>query len=112
MTSHEKITHVSILSQVLQNYLGDDLANGFFKQSLKQSAKNFLNQLREVERKQYDSFFKKEEESTLVIYDIVDSFCKTISTIPIYEMQNIQSVLEAYQKDSKSIEGIVKKILK
>ena len=110
MTTIDRITHTTILCQVLQNYLSDDLANGFFKHSLKSSANNFITQLQNVERKQFDSFHNELEESTNHIYNIMDDFFKTISEVPIYDMENIQSIINAYKKSPQSIEGIVRKI--
>lgn len=112
MTTVDKVTHTTILCQILQNYLGDDLADGVFRHKLKYAAKNFIEELKIVEKKQFDKFYDKEEESTKYIYDTMDAFLKNVSLVPIWDMPNISTILEAYYTDSKSMEGIAKKILK
>ena len=111
MSNTDRITHIAILSQILLNYLNDTNANNYFGKLLKMTCKRFLSELIKVERNVYDKFFDKSEDSTLVVYDTADAFYKTVSNIPIYDMENLSRIWEAYQKDKKSIEGIVKKIL-
>lgn len=110
MTNTDKVTHVAINCQVLLNRLSDQVAEDYYKTGLKQTARKFLNELLKVEKEMFDKFFDKSEDSTAVVYDTYDIFMKTIANVPIYEMQNITSIIEAYQKDRKSIEGIVNKI--
>jgi len=110
MTKTDKVTHIAINSEILINRLNDPIADGYFKQKLKQTAKLFLQELLKVEKEYYDKFFDKSEDSTIVVYETYDNFMKTIANVPIYHMQNITSIIEAYQKDPKSIEGIVNKI--
>jgi hypothetical protein len=56
--------------------------------------------------------FSEKEEASQVIYDVYDNFIKTVSNVPIWEMQNVTQILEAYEKNPKSIEGVVRKVLK
>jgi hypothetical protein len=112
MRLEDKITHITISSQVLSFHLTNLKAEGYFKQSLAKTATNFINQLKVVEWKYFDNFFKKGEDSTVVVYETYDNFLKTVSSVPIWEMDNITRILEAYKKSPESIEGIVKKILK
>ena len=58
------------------------------------------------------SFFNKVEGSTCEVYNIYDNYIKAIASIPIYDAHNIITIINAYKKDSKSIEGICRKILK
>ena len=77
--------------------------------------KNRLNQLLPELYKcdpDYDTFFNKVEESTSVVYDVYDTYLKAVASIPIWECENITKIINAYNKDPKSIEGIVNKILK
>lgn len=112
MTHTDKITHLVINAQVLNNRLSDALIQGIFKQSLKNKAKLFLDELLKVEAEYYDKFFNDIEDSTIQVYDVYEKFFNTISNVPIYEMENISTMLEAYKKDKKSIEGICRKILR
>jgi hypothetical protein len=112
MTPTDKITHIVINCQVLNNRLADEIANKAFKQTLKAKSKVFLDELIKVEHGLYNSFFDAKEDSTVHVYDVYDNFMQQIAKIPIWEMENIGLILKAYEKDSKSIEGITKKILK
>ena len=112
MTNTDKVTHIAINCQVLINRLNDKVADSYFKQKLKQTAKSFLQELFKVEKEYYDVFFDKSEDSTIVIYDTYNDFMQTVASVPIYHMENITAIIQAYQKDPKSIEGIVKKINK
>ena len=98
--------------QVLQDRLHDQAADKHFNQSLKNKANNFLKELQKVEKNYFDKFFDKSEDSTTYVYDVYDTFISEISKVPIYDMPNITMIIKAYNKDSKSIEGICKKILK
>lgn len=109
MTPHDNITHIAINSQVLLNRLCDERTKGVFTKQLKFHCNKFIDELQKVETNIFDKFFDKNEESTIVVYDTYDKF---ISNIPIWDMQNLTRIIEAYHKDSKSIEGIVNKILR
>ena len=109
MTPHDNITHIAINCQLLLNRLSDEKAKNVFSKNLKFTCNNFLNELQKVETNIFDKFFDKNEESTVVVYDTYDKF---ISNIPIWDMENLTRIIEAYHKDPKSIEGIVNKILR
>jgi hypothetical protein len=112
MKLEDKITHITISTQVLSFHLANLKSEGYFKQSLAKTASNFINQLKIVEWSWYDKFFKSGEDSTIVVYETYDNFLKTVANVPIWEMDNITRILQAYQKSPESIEGIVKNILK
>ena len=112
MNNTEKITHIVMNCQVLQDRLHDQAANRNFRQSLKNKANSFLKELWRVESQYFDKFYDKSELSTKYVYDVYDTFISEISKVPIYDMPNIIMIIKAYNKDSKSIEGICKKILK
>lgn len=109
--AHE-ITHISVNAQVLNFRLNNGLAKGLFSQALKQLVKNLCAQLIKIESKYFDKFLNESEESTFVVYETYDNFMKTVANVPIWDMENITKIIEAYQKDQKSIEGITKKILR
>ena len=113
MTPNEqKQTHIKVIAQVLFNYISDYKADNYFTGKFKMFVNSFIIQLKEVERKNFDKALELEEEATTVIYDVVDDFYKQVSTIPIWDMQNITQIIDAYYKDQKSIEGITNKILR
>ena len=59
--SKQKITHITMLCQILLNRLHDYVAENNFSKGLKYTAKNFLRQLSIVERKRYDKFYEHDE---------------------------------------------------
>lgn len=87
MTNEDKITHIVINAQILNNRLSDAIADKMFKQALKQKAKNFLEELISVEHKWYNEFFNNKENSTIDVYDVYDKFMQEIANVPIYEMK-------------------------
>ena len=110
--NEQKQTHIKVIAQVLFNYISDYKADNYFTGKFKMFVNSFIIQLKEVERKNFDKALELEEEATTVIYDVVDDFYKQVSTIPIWDMQNITQIIDAYYKDKKSIEGITNKILR
>ena len=112
MTPTDKITHIIINAQILNNRLTDLNAKNVFKQNLKSKSKQFLAELIKVEKDWYDKFFDAKGQSTIDVYNVYENFINEVSKVPIWEMDNISKILEAYKKDPKSIEGITKKILK
>ena len=109
---NNRINHIAIASQVLSYYIQDMKANHWFKGVLLNFANKFIEKLKETEWKYFDKMYSQEEEAAVVVYETYDSFIKTVSNIPIWEMNNITEILIAYQADPKSVEGIVRKINK
>jgi len=111
-----KLTHIKILAQIQLNYLSDFRANSekekWFVGTFKNFVKTFIGKLVEVEGKFFDKAISKEEEATEVCYDVMDTFIQAVSSVPIWEQQNIITIINAYNMDKDSIEGICRKILK
>lgn len=112
MNRTDRITHIAILCQILQNYLINAKGDNYYKKGLKFACNSFLKQLVNVEKYVYDLFFEKSEDNTVVVYELADKFYKEVANVTIYDMDNILKIIQAYKKDGKSIEGIVNKILK
>ena len=111
MKIEHKITHSIIANQLALNHNESLKHTSIYKQALKNKLNNLLSELVKYE-KDYDEFFNKVEDSTCEVYNIYDNYIKAIASIPIYDAQNIITIINAYKKDSKSIEGICRKILK
>lgn len=110
-----KLTHIKLIAQILLNYLADFRSDNnkqkFFSGTFKNFVNTFILKLSEIEAKYYDNALTKEEEATTVCYDVVDDFIKIVASVPVWEMRNIETIINAYNKDPKSIEGICRKIL-
>lgn len=111
-TLDDKFIHAIIANQLALNF-NEDLKNqkGLHNPTLKYRPKNACEELVKSELN-YDKFFEKEEVSTIDVYNVYEKFCKIISKVPIWEMQNVEKIIQAYFTDPKSIEGITNKILK
>ena len=117
MIPHDaKLTHIKILAQILLNYLSDFRAvnskQNFFTGAFKSFVNTFIGKLVEIEAKYYDRAIAKEEEATDVVYDVMDNYLKAVANVPLWDQQNIITIINAYYVDKGSIEGICKKVLK
>lgn len=110
MTQTDKITHAIVINEIAKNANHEIKFTPFYKGILKNRLNQLLPELYKCEP-DYDAFFNSVEESTSFVYDVYDAYLKSVASIPIWECQNITSIIEAYKKDPKSIQGIVNKIL-
>ena len=111
-TIADKITTSVMSCQIALNQLEAIKHTSYYKQSLKNKINAVLPELIKAEAEHYDKFFEKESESTAQVYEVFENFVKRISQIPIYDMENIVTMIDAYNKDAKSMNGIVNKILR
>lgn len=111
MTQTDKITHAIIVNEIALHTNVWIRKTKYFKGILKNRINQLLPELYKCVP-DYDSFFNRHEESTEVVTEIYENYTKAIASVPIWECENITSIIEAYKKDPKSINGIVNKILK
>lgn len=111
MNITDKITHAIIANQIALNNNEAIKHTQYYKKELKQKLNLLMPELIKAE-KDYDEFFNKIEDSTSEVYAVYSDFVKAIASVPIWECKNLTLIIQAYNKDPKSIEGIVKKILK
>ena len=107
-----KVLHTAICAQVLQNYIVDMKANNWFTGVFKNFVNNFLQQFKKLESKFFDIYFDYKEKDTVELYEAYDKYLKAVATIPLWEMQYMTDIIEAYHIDQKSMIGIAKKIHK
>lgn len=108
----DKITTSVMSCQITLNQLEAIKHTGYYNKELKQKINLVLPLLIKAEEKHYDKFFESLSDSTDHVYKVFETFIKRISQIPIYDMENICYMIDAYDKDSKSMNGITNKILK
>ena len=108
----DKITTSVMSCQIALNQLEAIKHTPYYKQSLKNKINAVLPELIKAEQEHYDKFFEKESDSTDHVYQVFENFIKCISKVPIYDMENICYMIDAYGKDGKSMNGITNKILK
>ena len=112
MREVDKITTSVMSVQLTLNLLESIKHTPYFQKELKRSLNLCLPHLINSEKQYYDNFFEVKEESTTQVYQVYEDFVRLIAGVAIYDMQNISSIIEAYRKDPKSIEGITNKILR
>jgi hypothetical protein len=112
MQEVDKITTSVMSTQIALNQLEAIKHTGYYNKELKQKLNLVLPLLIKAEEKHYDKFFESLSDSTDQVYKVFENFIKRISQIPIYDMENICYIIDAYDKDQKSMNGITNKILK
>jgi len=98
--------------QISLNHLEGIKHTKIFAHKIKYLIKNLIPELVNVEKQYYDKLFDSQEQTTSEVYDVYNDFLNEMANVPIYDCQNLITIYKAYQKDPKSIEGIVNKILK
>jgi len=112
MTLADKITTSVMSCQIALNQLEAIKHTPYYRSVLKNKLNNVLPELIKAEQEHYDSFFEKHSDSTDHVYKVFELFIQRISKVPIYDMENIVTMIEAYNKDAKSMNGITNKILR
>jgi len=105
------ITHAIISNQIALNHNEAIKHTPYYKQDLKHKINILMPVLIKAEP-EYDAFFNSVEGSTTQVYDAYDQFIKQVASVKIWDCENITAIIEAYKKDKKSLQGLVKKILR
>lgn len=105
-----KILHTAIGAQVLQNYIIGMRAENWFTGVFKKFVNNFLEQFTKLESKFFDLYFKDKEDDTVKLYDVYQKYLEKVSEVPLWEMENVADIIDAYLIDQNSMIGIAKKI--
>jgi hypothetical protein len=107
-----KVLHTAIAAQVLQNYIVDMKAENWFTGVFKNFVNNFLLQFKKLESKFFDIYFDAKEDDTVKLYEVYDKYIQTIAQVPLWEMENVKDLIDAYFIDQKSMVGVAKKVHK
>ena len=106
----DKIVHFLISGELFKFYVGELKANGIITQKSKMIANQFLQEFKKSE-KVIDTMFDVAEPNAVSVSDVIEKYVNTLA-VNIWDMDNIRLIIEAYNKDPKSINGVVKKVLK
>jgi len=98
--------------QIALNQLEAIKHTPYYNKELKQKINLVIPLLIKAEQEHYDKFYNALSDSTDQVYQVFETFIKQISKIPIYDMENICYMIDAYNKDQKSMNGITNKIIK
>ena len=94
MTQTDKITHAIVVNEIAKNANMWLRNTPYFKGILKNRLNQLLPELYKAQ-KDYDSFFNKVEESTEVVYKVYEDYTKAISSVPIWECENITKIINS-----------------
>jgi len=73
--------------------------------------KNASNQLKKV-NPHFEEFLKKKEDQTFEVVEVYEDFISEVSTVEMWECNDLARIIRMYKKDSSSILGIVSKLEK
>lgn len=107
-----KVLHTAMAAQILQNYIIDMRADNWFTGVFKNFVNNFLQQFKKLESKFFDLYFKHQEDNTIELYDVYEDYLKKVAEVPLWEMNNVKDIIDAYLLDPSSMVGIAKKVHK
>jgi len=112
MKLEDKLTTTIMILQVALNNVDSLKHTNYYQKEIKKHINLLLPHLIKSEKEYFDKFFKFEEKSTDYVYQVHETFLKELANVPIYDMENIVTIIKAYNKDKKSIEGICNKVLR
>lgn len=107
-----QLAHIIITAQILLNRLSDYKSDYKVRQELKLNINRLLDTLTKIEIQCYDDIYGVSNEQVSKCYDVKDKFIARMSRVDFSQMDDIILITDAYEKDPRSIEGIIKKILR
>ena len=110
MRPEDKIVHAIMASAVCTHFLEEARHLPLFEKSLKNKVNLALKELLKASQ-YFEQLEEAKEDSAIDVHDTFWDFIKEISKVEIYNMDNMRLIIEAYRKDPKRLESIVKKIL-
>ena len=111
MNLEEKIVHSIIATKVNIHFQEELQRTIFYDKQVKMYGNRYLNHIISKE-KFFDGLEEIKEDQAIAVHDVFYDYIKAVCAINIPDMAAVTSIIEAYLKDPKSIEGIVNKVLK
>lgn len=110
MKLEEKIVH-SVLATAINVHYNEELSRTpYYDKEVKKKGNLYLNHILKKE-KYFEGFLEAKETAAEDVHTVFFDFIQTLGKVSIPDMENVKYIIEAYQKDPKSIQGIVNKIL-
>lgn len=110
----EKYTHKLVTSvmtaQILNNQLHELSLIGLFKQKDKQIINNAVRILEHIETTYYDKFWSEKEKDTSDVYLVYETFIKVVSSMPIYDVENIIYLYDLYKNHTEKLNNLIEEI--
>lgn len=109
----KRVAEMTIQAQILNNNIHElRFAPKVYQKDLKRQLNIVIPKLNKIEIEYYDNIFNQAEDASKELYIVTERLGKLIVKLGMENYGNICDTLEAMIKDSKSIEGVVKKINK
>ena len=107
-----KISQSIIANQIAYDFNHEIKFTRYYKQDLKQKLNQLQPVLAKAEREEYDKFFDCAERASSDTYKAMAEMVQEITSLGLFEFNNIKDIIQAYKKDPKSVYGIAKKVNK
>jgi len=99
-----------VLCQLLLETLDELKESSEYKGEFKVKL-NAIYQMLDKGTKKYDDLYNATEEGTTAFYNVINNNVRNILSYTIPEVNILNIMIEAYNKDEKAINGIIKKVL-
>ena len=110
----EKYTHKLVTSvmtaQILNNQLHELSLVGLFQKKDKQIINNAVRILEHIETTYYDKFWSEKEKDTSDVYLVYETFIKVVSSMPIYDVENIIYLYDLYKNHTEKLNNLIEEI--
>lgn len=110
----EKYTHKLVTSvmtaQILNNQLHELSLVGLFQKKDKQIINNAVRILEHIESTYYDKFWSEKEKDTSDVYLVYETFIKVVSSMPIYDVENIIYLYDLYKNHTEKLNNLIEEI--
>lgn len=107
-----KITQSIIANEVAYNFNHDIKFTPYYKHQLKKYFRLLETELIKAQKTEFDVMFDKEEGITDEVHEKMAEMIREISSVGLFDFENITNIVRAYKSSPNSINGIVNKILK
>jgi serine kinase of HPr protein (carbohydrate metabolism regulator) len=106
---HKLVTSV-MTAQILNNQLHELSLVGLFQKKDKQIINNAVRILEHIESSYYDKFWEEKEKDTSDVYLVYDTFIKVMSSVPIYEVENLMYLYDLYKNHTEKLNNLIEEI--
>lgn len=107
-----KISQSIIANQIAYDFNHEIKFTQYYKQDLKQKLNQLQPVLAKAELEEYDKFFNTAERASSDTYKAMMEMVQEITSLGLFEFNNIRDIIQAYKKDPKSVYDIAKKVNK
>lgn len=105
------ITQSILANQIALDFNEEIKYTKFYKKILKNKLNNLQKELIKLEKKEFDLFFNKDEETTSLLYNVQRDLIKEITSLGLEHFECLLYMVKAYKKDTEKANKLVNEIL-